>query len=79
MSGGAVAAMLVALAITVVVPIAYHVVMVALKGQTLQGDGGQGQVVPVRRRDPGWGPAILRWLPNAVGLVPTAAAACRSG
>ncbi len=71
MSGGAVAAMLVALAITVVVPIAYHVVMVALKGQTLGAMAVKVKVVRLSDGEtPGWGPAILRWLPNAVGLVP---------
>ncbi|HMX07127.1 MAG TPA: RDD family protein [Microthrixaceae bacterium] len=71
MSGGAVAAMLVALAITVVVPIAYHVVMVALKGQTLGAMAVKVKVVRLSDGEtPGWGPAILRWLPNAIGLVP---------
>ncbi len=71
LSGGAVAAMLVALAITVVVPIAYHVVMVALKGQTLGAMAVKVKVVRLSDGEtPGWGPAILRWLPNAIGLVP---------
>jgi len=71
LSGGAVAAMLVALAITVVVPIAYHVVMVALKGQTLGAMAVKVKVVRLSDGEtPGWGPAIMRWLPNAIGLVP---------
>ena len=52
-------------------PIAYHVVMVALKGQTLGAMAVKVKVVRLSDGEtPGWGPAILRWLPNAVGLVP---------
>ena len=68
-SGAGVAAMIIAYAFTALVPIAYHIVFVALKGQT---PGAMLVKVKVVRlsdgQTPGWGPAVLRWLPNLAGI-----------
>ena len=54
-----------------VLPGLYHIVFVALKGQT---PGAMLMKVKVVRladgQTPGWGPSIMRYLPNAVGLIP---------
>jgi uncharacterized RDD family membrane protein YckC len=69
MSGAGVVALIGAYAITVVVPILYHIAFVALKGQT---PGAMIVKVKVVRLDdgqiPGWGSSVLRWLPNLVQI-----------
>ncbi len=69
-SGAGIGAMIIAYAFTLLVPIAYHIVFVALKGQT---PGAMLVKVKVVRlsdgQTPGWGPAVLRWLPNLAGIV----------
>lgn len=70
LSGGAIAAMIVAYGLTFLVPILYQIVFVALKGQT---PGAMLVKVKVVRlsdgQTPGWGPAVMRWLPNLAGVL----------
>ncbi len=70
-SGGAIVALIIAFAVTVIVPIAYHIAFVATKGQT---PGAMAVKVKIVRlsdgQTPGWGPATMRWLPNLVGMIP---------
>ncbi|UDY35808.1 RDD family protein [Dermatobacter hominis] len=69
MTGGGVVAMLLAYALTLLVPILYQIAFVALKGQT---PGAMlVKVKVVRLADgqiPGWGSATLRWLPQLAGI-----------
>ena len=62
-------AMLIAYGLTLLLPIAYQIVFVALKGQT---PGAMLVKVKVVRlvdgQIPGWGSATLRWLPNLAGI-----------
>lgn len=70
LSGAGAGVMLAAYAVTFLVPVLYQVVFVALKGQT---PGAMLVKVKVVRlsdgQTPGWGPAIMRWLPNLAGAL----------
>lgn len=70
LGGGAVGTMILAYAAAILLPILYHVCFVAVKGQT---PGAMLVKVKVVRlsdgQTPGWGPAIMRWLPNLAGIL----------
>lgn len=70
LSGASLAAVVFAYAATLLVPIIYHVTFVAVRGQT---PGAMLVKVKVVRlvdgETPGWGAAILRWLPNLAGFL----------
>ncbi len=70
-SGGAITGFFVVLAVFVVITLAYEVVFIAVRGQTI---GKQVMKITVRREAdgalPDWGPSFLRWLvPIAAGVV----------
>lgn len=54
-----------------VIQVLYHVAFVAVKGQTPGAMLVKVRVVRLSDGEiPGWGPAIMRWVPNLVGFVP---------